>query len=212
MKAWICGALLSLLPLVSLASDVNCSVAAAGGQRAEWQAWRGFLAEAREHARFEHVLPPNSDREILRLQKWTKGYEGYTAKQANSGPLVQYYYRRGLKRDPELSELRDLYAVFYKKAAQEIPVLLHQFAIHRGMILDPVYAEDYGRRFQTTLRSIVSGRYQAFDCDYLNQPTNALYFDLNALRVIEDLGRARFGACWDSAAVELHKPLLEWKP
>ena len=82
---------------------------------------------------------------------------------------------------------------------------------HRAMFTDAAFDQAYMKRFNEALGSMFpdeSGKLPEFrplDCDYTSQPTNALWFSVNAMRLLDQYGIAIYGADWERRRNELEK-------
>jgi hypothetical protein len=109
-----------------------------------------------------------------------------------------------------LEDVESAYDFYGLDASSMLDGLFRNIAIHVDMTPEPMRSEN-SAKITRALQSVLPGSggelsdFQPTDCDYVAQPINALWFTLNASRLVDDYGRILFGVRWIARREELKR-------
>lgn len=176
------------------AVDVDVAAVVSGFNLARY---REFIRKADWVNRVEPKLVYNP--RFYQAQKLTLRYQGFA-----QGRLAQPFYRVFLRpaKNVQLSQVSDVFFQLSREASSLSQSLLPHVESHVALIEDLQYKKSYVARYNQILSSIFPrpdgalSDYKVFDCDYTSQPTNALWFMVNALIILDDYADVLFGEEW----------------
>lgn len=158
--------------------------------------YRAFIKMGERVSRQEPELVSNPSFD----QKFTLKYQRYGGSQeVTAFKLVFVVPANAVK----LEQLAKTYVKYAKEASglsEDLPVFVKN---HISMITDAAYARKYQAKYHDVLGSLFPGadgalkEFQVFDCDYVTQPTDALWYTVHASRLLDRYGQTIFGKEWE---------------
>lgn len=191
-------------------STLLISQAQARDAKEIYDAAHGFIKMADQINLHEPTLYP--DDKFADAQRWTLQYQRFVGDIRKSGE-----FRRIFLMPPKAVRFEQLEKAFVKYGAISSTLsdeIIPKVAEHRLMFTDEVEGELYAKKYNKVLATLLPEsngqikRYQQFDCDYVTQPTNALWFSTNAMVLLDEYGTSLFGEKWTvrkKALMEKHK-------
>ncbi|MGZ3694429.1 MAG: hypothetical protein ACXWQO_09610 [Bdellovibrionota bacterium] len=164
--------------------------------------YRQFIKMAGEVSRKEPELinQPNFD------QKFTLRYQRYSGSQ-EAVPFKMIF--SVAPESVKLEQIARAYVKYGKEASALSEQLLPFVREHVSMFTDTNYAASYSGRYNQVLQTLFpdeSGKlkkFSVFDCDYTTQPTDAFWYQVHAMRILDHFGTALYGRAWEKKRDEL---------
>ena len=159
--------------------------------QAQCAGWE-FRTEASRVARTEPYL--HSDARFAAFQGWTLANQ--LTIQGHLPDLQRIFVVPPASvREDQLEKTYLQFATTYTRIQSELP---EHLALHRSMFTDATHDVEYMRKFDLTVRTLSDGQggFQPFDCDYIAQPLNAIWFSLQSAKLLDAYGTTLWGAEW----------------
>ena len=168
--------------------------------RIQCEGW-SFRETAQKVAATEPFL--HSSAQFAQFQSWTLANQLYIPKNIDELARIFVVPPAAVRQD-QLARTYGKFAATYTRLSQELP---DHLALHRSMFTDLEHDREYMRKYDLAIRTLLpegqAGEYQPIDCDYMAQPLNALWFSLNAARLLDRYGLALFGDAWTAGRDQL---------
>jgi hypothetical protein len=169
--------------------------------------YKQFMAMAGRVARQEPELISNPTFD----QKLTMKYQRYGGSQEVTQFKMIFSVAPSAVKLDRLAKAYLKYANEANSLSDELPVFVKN---HLAMITDADYAASYKKRYEEVLKTLFpdsNGKlreFKVFDCDYVTQPTDGLWYTVHAMRLLDEYGTSLYGLAWETkrdALVREHK-------
>lgn len=142
-------------------------------------------------------------------QEWTLTYQGFVRSELNAGEFKRLFVLPA--KAVRVDQIAKAYVKYAKIASRLVTEVFDHVELHRRMYVDIGDDKLYVTKFNSALATMLPDsegdivEFKQLDCDYVSQPTDALWFSANAMIVIDDYGQALFGARWEALREEARR-------
>lgn len=158
---------------------------------------RSFFSKAQSIVYAEPHLISNS--KFREFQAWTLSHQGYVSKELSGGPLKLVYIYSNAS---SLDRLEQAFAKYARDADIVSKDYKDHISLHRSMFTSASFDKSYMEKFHKALDTMFPNEngarldFSQMDCDYTSQPTNKIWYAVNAMYLIDRFGLSIFGEKW----------------